>query len=356
MIPIADSKFLLIYYKVFLFKIKPLEKTLARSFTMFADFDSDKNNDDFLDEFRQKLNNEPEESFEERKNEISRSKNVFIGTVSGIAMAAVVGWLVLSPRYASETNTELPVIRRPQTAVKVQPAEPGGMDIQNQDKSVYDIIEKKEEAKIVENLLPPPEEPQMPVVSAAVEDASVVAQVEKIIKTEEIKIETPNIEKAPEPMVATTANETIKPEAAVVIAAPETNKETEIAVNNIKAEENKVIVPETKNNKKTKEATTPKETKPIEIHKEIKNSVVAGPWQVQLISSPNRQAIDTAWAGLVKKYPMLEGQPQEIETAYLGDKGTFYRLKAGAFSERGGADRLCNDIKVLGGTCIVKKK
>ena len=78
-----DSSFLLIYYKVFLFKIKSLEKTLARSFIMFADFNSNKNNDDFLDEFRQKLNNEPDESFEERKNEISRSKNVFVGTVSG---------------------------------------------------------------------------------------------------------------------------------------------------------------------------------------------------------------------------------------------------------------------------------
>ena len=323
---------------------------------MFADFDSDKNNDDFLDEFRQKLNNEPEESFEERKNEISRSKNVFIGTVSGIAMAAVVGWLVLSPRYTSESNTELPVIRRPQTAVKVQPAEPGGMDIQNQDKSVYNIIEKKEEAKIVENLLPPPEEPHMPVVSATVEDSSVLAKAEEIIKTEEAKTETQNIEKAPEAKVVPTTNETTKQETTSVVAAPEINKETEVAASNAKVEENKTITPEINNSEKAKEASTPQATKPVEIHKEVKTSVVAGPWQVQLISSPNRKAVDTAWVGLVKKYPMLEGQPQEIETAYLGDKGTFYRLKAGAFRERAGADRLCNDIKVLGGTCIVKKK
>ena len=110
---------------------------------MFANFDDNKN-DDFLDEFRQKLNTDSSESFEERKNEINRSKNVFIGTVSGIALAAVVGWFVLSPRYAENNSADIPVIRRPQTAVKVQPAEPGGMEILNQDKSVYDIIEKKE--------------------------------------------------------------------------------------------------------------------------------------------------------------------------------------------------------------------
>ena len=111
---------------------------------MFADFNDDKN-DDFLDEFRQKLNADSNDGFEERKNEINRSKNVFIGTVSGIALAAVVGWFVLSSHNTAETGVDIPVVRRPQTAVKIQPAEPGGMEILNQDKSVYDIIEKKEE-------------------------------------------------------------------------------------------------------------------------------------------------------------------------------------------------------------------
>ena len=107
---------------------------------MFADFEQNSNNEDYLDDFRQKLNAPSAEAFEERKNEINRSKNVFIGTVSGIALAAVVGWFVLSPRYTEQANVEIPVIRRPQTAVKVQPSDPGGMEIQNQDKSVYDIV------------------------------------------------------------------------------------------------------------------------------------------------------------------------------------------------------------------------
>ena len=134
---------------------------------MFPNFPENNKDDDFLNEFRQKLNDQSIANFEEKKNEINRSKNVFIGAVSGIALAAVVGWFVLSPRYANDPNVELPVIRRPQTAVKVQPTEPGGMEILNQDKSVYDIIEKKDNnAPLVENLLPPPEEPQLPVIAA----------------------------------------------------------------------------------------------------------------------------------------------------------------------------------------------
>ncbi len=303
---------------------------------MFANFDDNKN-DDFLDEFRQKLNTDSSESFEERKNEINRSKNVFIGTVSGIALAAVVGWFVLSPRYAENNSADIPVIRRPQTAVKVQPAEPGGMEILNQDKSVYDIIEKKEtDTPKVENLLPPPEEPQMPVISAAQETAPVVEQAEEIIKVAEVKV-------APAPVPQPAPEE--KP-----VEAPKTISQA--------AAETKAPVAEVKVAEKapTPAAEPQKEAPKTESKPEVKTVAVTGPWQVQLISSPNRKAVDTAWEGLVKKYPVLQGQSREIETADLGAKGTYYRLKAGGFADRNGADKLCNEIKALGGTCIVKKK
>lgn len=298
---------------------------------MFADFNDDKN-DDFLDEFRQKLNADSSDGFEERKNEINRSKNVFIGTVSGIALAAVVGWFVLSPRYAAETSTDIPVVRRPQTAVKIQPAEPGGMEILNQDKSVYDIIEKKEtKAPVVENLLPPPEEPQLPVVSAAAEPSAAEQQAQKIIEVAEDKVIAP----APEPKTAP-VEEKVKEPVSIAQAAAETPAQPKVET----PEPIKVEIPTLK----------------AEVKIEPKAVAVAGPWQVQLISSPNRKAVDTAWDGLIKKYPVLKDQPREIETADLGAKGTFYRLKAGGFADRSGADRLCNDIKALGGTCIVKKK
>ena len=303
---------------------------------MFANFDDNKN-DDFLDEFRQKLNTDSSESFEERKNEINRSKNVFIGTVSGIALAAVVGWFVLSPRYAENNSADIPVIRRPQTAVKVQPAEPGGMEILNQDKSVYDIIEKKEtDTPKVENLLPPPEEPQMPVISAAQETAPVVEQAEEIIEVAEVKV-------APAPIPQAAPEE--KP-----TEAPKTISQA--------AAETKAPIAEVKTAEKapTPVAEQQKEAPKTESKQEAKTIAVTGPWQVQLISSPNRKAVDTAWEGLVKKYPVLQGQSREIETADLGAKGTYYRLKAGGFADRSGADKLCNDIKALGGTCIVKKK
>lgn len=307
---------------------------------MFSNLDNDNKDDDFLDEFRQKLGGQDMENFEEKKNEINRSKNVFIGAVSGIALAAVVGWFVLSPRYADAPDAELPVIRRPQNAVKIQPAEPGGMEILNQDKSVYDIIEKKDtSAPVVENLLPPPEEPQLPVIAAQPETTvadRVTAQIQPTIveeKAEEIirvaeapkpqPVQEPKAEPAPVPLSQAAAEPAPAP-------APEP-----------------VVRPEPQPAPQPKTAPAP-QPQP--------KAAAAGSWQVQLMSSPNKTAIDSAWKNLVKKYPVLNGQPHEIETADLGSKGTFYRLKAGAFADRAGADNLCNDLKALGGSCIVKKK
>lgn len=260
---------------------------------MFPNFPENNKDDDFLNEFRQKLNDQSIANFEEKKNEINRSKNVFIGAVSGIALAAVVGWFVLSPRYANDPNVELPVIRRPQTAVKVQPTEPGGMEILNQDKSVYDIIEKKDNnAPLVENLLPPPEEPQLPVIAAQPQPAPaptpapaepdttsvVLEKAEGIIKVAEAPKAVPAIEPKPEPENVP-LGQLMKKDP---LPAPQPEPVKEIAP---KREAVNIVIP-------AKEA--------VKVDVDQTPSTSTGPWCVQLMSSPNQTAVNGAWKGLVK--------------------------------------------------------
>jgi len=136
---------------------------------MFKEFpDDDAKIDDFLNEFRQKISDHQIETIEEKKAELKRSRSVFIGIAGGVGLASIVGWLILAPQYKVESQKEIPVIRRPQTAIRVQPNDPGGMDIPNQDKSVYNILEKKTDDG-VENLLPPPEAPKLPTITAEVD-------------------------------------------------------------------------------------------------------------------------------------------------------------------------------------------
>ncbi len=296
---------------------------------MLDDFRDDEDMEkggDFLDEFRQRLSSQPIDNFEERKNEINRSQHVFLGTVLGVGLAGIVSWFILSPDYNNTQDSEIPVIRRPQTAIKVQPADPGGMEILNQDKTVYDIVEKKDNPEIkVENLLPPPEQPKMPTITAEAETVSgEITQAATATVSEAEKIIAENSKPAQE-AVKTEAKAPVKEE--------------------VKIEEKVTVT--------VKEE--PKE-QPAPQKQVAAQTIPNGVWQIQLISSPNKSAMDKAWGNLNSKYAVLKGLPYEVEAADLGAKGTFYRLKAGAFKERADADKVCNSIKTAGGSCLVKKK
>ena len=293
---------------------------------MFQEFPEDNKGDDFLNEFRQKIADQSSNNIEERRNEMKRSKSVFSGAVSGVALAGVVGWFILAPQYSDTGNVEIPVIRRPQTAVKVQPSEPGGMEILNQDKSVYDIIEKKDNEPVVENLLPPPEQPKLPEVIPS----------QQVVQAAPLQVN----DQIPEKIIGTAPVAQVKEAAPLPVSA---NAQTGDA----KAAQAAQIPAQPK----VQPAVQSEPKKPAAPAK-----ATAGMWQIQLMSSPNRQAVEKAWISLSKKYKMLQGQPHEIEAADLDFDKTFYRLKAGAFTDRAGADELCKDIKALGGTCIVKKK
>lgn len=315
---------------------------------MFQEFPEDNKGDDFLNEFRQKIADQSSANLEERRNELKRSKSVFIGAVSGVALAGVVGWFILAPQYADNGNVEIPVIRRPQTAVKVQPSEPGGMEILNQDKSVYDIIEKKDNEPVVENLLPPPEQPKLPEIIASaplpVEPAMANVADNQLHSNDiahEKTIGSAPVQAVRENVPAAVPQQTgDAPEAKVVGLKEVVQQENAKAANNV------VTVP----------AKAPEIVQAEPQKAEAPKKAVAGMWQIQLMSSPNKQAVEKAWVSLTKKYKMLANQPHEIEAADLDFDKTFYRLKAGAFADRSGADELCKDIKALGGTCIVKKK
>lgn len=305
---------------------------------MLQEFPEDNKVDDFLNEFRQKISDHNMESLEERKEELKRSKSIFLGIASGVTLAGIVGWLILAPQYKVEMAQEIPVIRRPQTAIRIQPSEPGGMEIPNQDKSIYNIIEKKDDT-VVENLLPPPEAPKLPVIAA-----------EEISTPENTGDVLPEAEKI-------IAQAEAAAQSVVEKAAPAAVQETGSAPKETKTEPEKQDVPTVV--QQAKEAKpVKKEEKPVKAVAKTPapaQNAIKGNWQIQLMSSPNKQAVEKAWNDLSKKYK-IQNQPHEIETAVLDGNKTFYRLKIGAFADRGGADALCGSIKTLGGTCIVKKK
>lgn len=299
---------------------------------MFQDNLENQRDDSFLNEFRQKLANQSTNSIEEKHKDMQRSKSVFLGTIAGVGLACVVGWFILAPSE-NGLSSEVPVVRRPQTAIKIKPSEPGGMEIANQDKSVYDIIDKNAVDKpSVERLLPPPEQPVIPEIVPDSKDETISDVIANSTdKTIEVK-------------------EITQPEAIKEIPAKEDTISMADAMKKIEEKENEIKVEAIKVEEKPVPVIAPV------VEPKIAKGVSVGSWQVQLISSKNKEGSEKSWPNLIKKHPDLSKETYEIEDAKMADGSIFYRLKAGAFKTKEEATSLCNKIKSQKGSCLVTQK
>lgn len=328
------------------------QHTITKGVKMFKEFASNEKEDDYLNEFRQKVATQQQEDIAERQSELQRSRNGFIGTLAGIILAGVVSWVLFLPRFTDNNPAEIPVIRRPITPVKIQPNEPGGMEILNQDKSVYNLVEKKEIApEKIESILPEPEAPKMP---------TIVPEPEKPVAAKVKELE-PAAAEEPKTTAAKTdilpikpLDEHIEPTSSTSgkkIAIPE--KLPEIKVEVKKAEPQTVVKtepakPEVKAEPKSEVKTAPRP--------EPQKNIASGVWQVQLMASSSQKAAEDSWKNSVAKYSALKNLPHEVD-ASRNDAGVMlYRLRAGAFADKAGAEKVCNEIKQAGGSCLVKQK
>lgn len=328
---------------------------------MYQNFDNRKN-EEYLDAFKQKVAEQKIATMEERRNEMARSRNNFLGTLAGAVLAIAVGWFILMPQY-QQTNKDVPTIRRSQTAVKVKPENPGGMEIPNQDKDVYNLVEKKEvDNTVVENLLPTPEQPKLPDIVPETVDAN-ADNIDELVDevADEADDAVPN---KPEDLLSETASAGAED----VKAAEEKAKETEEkAKAEAKAAEEKAKESEEKAKSEAKAAEEKAKAEAKAAEEKAKaeakaaesavKSVAGGKWQVQFVASKNRDAVEKTWTSLTQKYSMLKAYPHEVQTADLGAQGVVYRLRAGSFATREEAAKVCNDLKAKGmNDCIVKER
>lgn len=300
---------------------------------MFREFSDNSRSEEFLNEFRQKMADQTASNIEERQNELKRSRSVFIGTLTGLILAGMIGGFVLAPHYNKNISGDIPVIKGPTEAVKTAPVDRGGMAVENQDKSVYEIIDNKAaEVEVVETVISTAEEPKMPEV-VAVEDTYSPATMDDIIKD---------------------AGENVLSDASKVLTGrTEDAQDTEFTTMDQTIESIAEVNPA--NTEKTQAAVNEKveEAKPVA---DSKLAASANDWQIQIMSSPNRESVEKSWKDIKAKHAFLADLPYEIEEADLGASGIYYRLKVGAFADKTAAEAVCEKYKAAKGSCLVKKK
>ncbi len=77
-------------------------------------------------------------------------------------------------------------------------------------------------------------------------------------------------------------------------------------------------------------------------------------YRVQIQSLNSQSQAEKAWAGWVKKHPDLFGDLSlTVQRAVIKDRGTYYRVQAGPFSDHRKADVVCRALKKRGQDCLV---
>ncbi len=75
---------------------------------------------------------------------------------------------------------------------------------------------------------------------------------------------------------------------------------------------------------------------------------------VQLASVRSREDAEAEWLRLQSRYEQLLGDMNgEVAQANLGDRGIFYRLRVGPFTEKADANTVCRALAAVREACFV---
>ena len=233
-----------------------------------------------------------------------RTIGLIIGVVAGAVIAGAAAWTVFGPGSNSGAPRTPLIVAEPEP-YKMRPDEPGGLQVENQDKLVYGRLSGVTPEPGVESILPPPEAPKAP------EPDPVPVPVE------------PEVVSAP-------------------VAAPPLSPEPE----SVKVELPVVVPP------------TPVVTAPaVPVEKQTLESMVAalsGDYLIQIAALRSEEAAQGEWDRVSARYPnLLSAYQAKIVRADLGERGIFYRLRAGPLVDRAAAESLCESLAAEKVGCLV---
>lgn len=250
-----------------------------------------------------------------------RLRNLAI--VLGVAVAGGVGWFLFGTGE-TDGGGDVPVVRADGTPIKERPEDPGGMDVPDQDKLVYDRLDGDSPRPQVERLLPPPETPMEPPV------------VDELAATDAPPAP-PSL--VPEPISPQGAD---TDEAAIAAAEPADGDQ-----------------PDAPENLPTPEAATPAPPPPPAPEAPPQPAVTAatdaaGGYRVQLASVRSMEAAQQEWTRLTGRHGDLLGDLDlDVERADLGERGVFYRVRGGPLAGEEAAESLCETMKARDVGCLV---
>jgi SPOR domain len=266
---------------------------------------------------------------------------LIVGVVFGAAIAGGAAWFALKDQGLNGiagSDGGVPVVKADQSPYKIKPETPGGMQVENQDKTVYDRVAKTDVPNRVENLLPPPEQPKTPPKAEpkpAPKSAEPPLEVKSPLdeKRDELAAMIANLEKkGPEGEKTVIEEPPALPKAAMPKPEPASPPKPQVP-----------MPPRDPNTEQA--AAVPSATTP------------SGPGLlVQLAAAKSEEGAMAEWNRIKTKHGTLVGElSPTVIRADLGERGVFFRLRAGMLPDKAAADALCAALTAEGNACLVVK-
>lgn len=316
-----------------------------------------------------------------------KAKNILVvAVVMGVAAVGALTAFLFRGATQVVSSNGLPVIVSDKTPVKVSPENPGGSEIPNLNKQVYERSKEEAPSKVVSREEQPVDMSRLPRVILAnptapgganpipsevpppktSTDAKPLVEEPKKVKTVTLRADGTPVEETskkivvaqpvPKPDTKTTdTKDTSKQQARLEtpVQRPVTAP-TPVVTKPEAASSTAINAPLSLAPKRTADTALQKssETAPASVTRS--EVIPSGSAMVQLSSLRSEQEARTTFANLAKKHGALSGLTPKIVPVTLGDKGTFYRLQVGPFDAQR-ANSVCNNIKSGGGSCLIQR-
>lgn len=305
-----------------------------------------------------------------------------------VAGSGATAWHYYGDRLLMTDDDSVPLVKAEISPVKVKPADPGGMEIPDRDKLVYERLNgENPEGGQVERLLPPPEEP-MPMPEETAETAPQAAgegagdmamspEPEATMPEGEVAADGQPAQLSPTPLDPAT-DEAVPDEPAASMpeagvpepppTAPDDLPEVPSTETVMAAEEPEPVMAEPESGAASGTAATgtageaetaaPQAPEPETTSGQQQAAVdPSRTFRVQLAALRSEDRAHAEWERLRKRHSDLLGNLQLfVQRVDLGeDKGVFYRLRIGPLADEAASRALCEKLKSRDVGCLVVK-
>jgi cell division protein FtsN len=254
-----------------------------------------------------------------------RTLFVLLGLLFAVILFGGVLYLAYQQGMREGARNAPPLIEADGSPVKVAPDDPGGMEIPNTDKLIYDRMNGEDPAEPgIEQLLPRAEEPM------TVEERTPAPKPEP---ADPMPVQPPALDIVPDPEALAAGERRADTEGADVVPVPVAPATRAVPPPTVLPS---VAVPE-----------TPPTVQPS----------TNGRFVIQIAAFRDQVQAAAGFARLRTAYPdLVLGLTPDVERADLGDRGVYYRLRIGTFETKDAAAALCTRLKGRGQDCIVKER